>query len=535
MLMAEAFGKLLQVWSNDELKSISSQFIRDRVSVCLYQALVRTLQTQNEDGSWGAHSHEETAYAILTIAHACQLPVVNQLWTNVQSAVSRGRKFLQNSAGDKAEYLWVEKVTYSSILLSKSYVLAALKVSCERSYPACLAELFTISKKRVMEFARFHSMLPLFSSMEPWKVRAAIVEGYLLLPQLRDRRLAVFPRTGMEEDKYFEYIPFTWTLCNNRKNTFLSTKTLVEMMVISFLNYQADEFMEAVVGRLNNSQRSMTRSCIEEIFRELKDNPESNETIQPQSDLKNAGANGHKTLPQVKRIKTGAQLPSDVTRVLSAFVHHVMNHPSVEAAAPLEYERVKDELQIFLLSHIEQADDNGRFAAQLESTRDDFETARSSFYRWVSSTSSDHTSCPYSFAFYQCLLGFEHASHNAACFQTCEEKYVAEAMCRHLAVMCRMYNDYGSLARDRDEKNLNCVNFPEFAPAGPKSDAVRQKQLFSLAEFERSNMERGLEVLTEMAAHDRAKTRVLEKVQMFCDVTDLYGQIYVARDIASRM
>lgn len=171
MLMAEAFGKLLQVWSDGGLKSISSQFIRDRVSVCLYQALVRTLQTQNEDGSWGSHSHEETAYAILTIAHSCQLPVVNQLWTNVQLAVSRGRKFLQNSAGDKAEYLWVE-VTYSSIL-SKSYVLAALKVSCERSYLACLADLFTISKKRVMDFARFHSMLPLFSSMEPWKVQAA--------------------------------------------------------------------------------------------------------------------------------------------------------------------------------------------------------------------------------------------------------------------------------------------------------------------------------------------------------------------------
>ncbi|RHZ63609.1 terpene synthase family protein [Aspergillus thermomutatus] len=538
MLMAEAFGKLLQVWSNDGLKSIPSRLIRDRVSISLYQALVRTLQTQNEDGSWGSPpSHEETAYAILTIAHACQLPVVNQLWTNVQSAVSRGRRFLDKTAGDKPEYLWVEKVTYGSILLSKSYVLAALKVSCERSYPARLVDLFNVSKKTVMEFARFNSMLPLFSSMEPWKIRAAIVEGYMLLPQLRDRRLAVFPRTGMEEDKYFEYIPFTWTLCNNRRNTFLSTKTLVEMMVISFLNYQADEFMEAVVGRLDSSQRSMTRSCIDEIFLTL-DHTESNATTPPCPE--NTDADSYKGLPHVKRIKTGSKasptpLPSEVTPVLSAFVHHVMDHPSMKAAAPLEYERVKDELKRFLLSHIQQADDNSRFAAQLDSTRDDFQTARSSFYRWVYSTSSDHTSCPYSFAFYQCLLGFEHASTNAACFRTGEEKYIAEAMCRHLAVMCRMYNDYGSLARDRDEQNVNCVNFPEFAQAGPKSDAVRQKQLFSLAEFERSNVERGLEVLAEMAARDRAKTRVLEKVQMFCDVTDLYGQIYVARDIASRM
>ena len=29
--------------------------------------------------------------------------------------------------------------------------------------------------------------------------------------------------------------------------------------------------------------------------------------------------------------------------------------------------------------------------------------------------------------------------------------------------MCRMYNDYGSVARNRAEGNLNSVDFPEFA------------------------------------------------------------------------
>ena len=29
--------------------------------------------------------------------------------------------------------------------------------------------------------------------------------------------------------------------------------------------------------------------------------------------------------------------------------------------------------------------------------------------------------------------------------------------------MCRQYNDYGSIVRDRAEQNLNCINFPEFA------------------------------------------------------------------------
>ncbi|KAL4871888.1 hypothetical protein BDV12DRAFT_194031 [Aspergillus spectabilis] len=470
MLMAEAFGRLLQVWSEGALNSISNPLIRDRVSISLYQAL---------------------------------LPVVNQLWTNIQSAVSRGRRFLQKNTGDTPEYLWVEKVTYGSMLLSESYVLAALKVSYERSYPPCLLDLFNISKKTVNEFARFNSMIPLFSSMELWKNRAAIVEGYMLLPQLRERRLTIFPRTGMEEDKYFEYVPFTWTLCNNRNNTFLSTKTLVEEMVISFLNYQADEFMEAVVGRLNNSQRSMTRSCIGQTFLNLNDN-----TRPDQSCLKYTDTGIHTNLRQAERAKSEPkQLPGEVATILHAFVHHVMNHPSVEAAAPPAgvYPLKLPNRPLKLLPM-------GAF----------------------------HLLRPHVLPLLIRILpvpsGVRAGLNNQrrTFFHTCEEKYVAEGMCRHLAVMCRMYNDYGSLPRDREEKNLNSVNFPEFAHARPESDDIRRKQLFTLAEFERPNVEQGLKLLTEMAGQDKTKRRIMEKVQMFCDVTGLYGQIYTARDIASR-
>lgn len=93
-----------------------------------------------------------------------------------------------------------------------------------------------------------------------------------------------------------------------------------------------------------------------------------------------------------------------------------------------------------------------------------------------------------------------------------------------------MYNDYGSIARDRGERNVNSVNFPEFA-GGAKEG--RQKALFALAEYERVNMQRGLARLGDLTGQD--KRQLMERVRMFCNVTDLYGQIYVARDIASRM
>ena len=41
----------------------------------------------------------------------------------------------------------------------------------------------------------------------------------------------------MEEDQYFDIIPFTWTACNNRKGTFASTSFIYAMMIVSFLNY----------------------------------------------------------------------------------------------------------------------------------------------------------------------------------------------------------------------------------------------------------------------------------------------------------
>jgi hypothetical protein len=47
-------------------------------------------------------------------------------------------------------------------------------------------------------------------------------------------------------------------------------------------------------------------------------------------------------------------------------------------------------------------------------------------------------------------------------FLTAQSKYLAAAACQHLATICRMYNDYGSVARDEAECNLNSIDFAEF-------------------------------------------------------------------------
>ena len=122
---------------------------------------------------------------------------------------------------------------------------------------------------------------------------------------------------------------------------------------------------------------------------------------------------------------------------------------------------------------------------------------------------------------------------------------MAKDLCRRLAAMCRQYNDYGSIVRDRAEVNLNSVNFPEFHEGGSEDggeedgkrgrEGVEEREekikedLFFVAEYEREGLKLAVGKLEEMLG---GTTRAWK---LFVDVTDLYGQIYVAKDIASRM
>jgi hypothetical protein len=426
-----------------------------------------------------------------------------------------------------------------------------------------------------MKMVQFFSRIPLFSQMPNWKLKASLIESYLFLPQLRQVRLDIFPRKEMAEDKYLEYIPFTWTGCNNLGTTQLATATLWDMMVISMLNYQADEYMEAVVGiqlqhNLTPIRALIVRICqTSEATRPLDvsrkpSHPTSKFNDQP-SDL---------AMPTDDTIldRNASLGPADTEQVLAQFVNHVLTHPKVRCSPFAVQRQLRHELATFLLAHVEQIEDNARFARQQH--RAVFASPTRTYFDWVRTTSADHTSCPYSFVFYTCLVG----KPGQEIFATVSTKYLAQDLARHLATMCRQYNDYGSITRDHAERNLNSVNFPEFhgdglGRAGVNGDkrngaqvSVAQmdgsqsggvqtnraasnveanccdngvaavlerrakKDLLWLAEYERECMRMAMRRL-ERRVGDSAMTAL----RLFVNVTDLYGQIYMSRDIASRM
>jgi hypothetical protein len=124
--------------------------------------------------------------------------------------------------------------------------------------------------------------------------------------------------------------------------------------------------------------------------------------------------------------------------------------------------------------------------------------------------------------------------------------------------MCRQYNDYGSVARDREEKNLNSLDFEEFRSfnqsGGPVDDSnavaktsgasnghsalvladetkdEAKGELMAIAEFERLSMELAFGKLGSVVED----TKVMRKLKVFVDVTDTFGQMYVQKDFSSR-
>lgn len=107
-----------------------------------------------------------------------------------------------------------------------------------------------------------------------------------------------------------------------------------------------------------------------------------------------------------------------------------------------------------------------------------------------------------------------------------------------------MENDYGSAKRDRVERNLNFIDFPEFFDQGGASftstftceeatplEAEQKAQLLRLAQYERESYRDALRRLDELVAGDKKAMRKMQLLRVMTNVTDSWGQMYVCKDL----
>ena len=153
------------------------------------------------------------------------------------------------------------------------------------------------------------------------------------------------------------------------------------------------------------------------------------------------------------------------------------------------------------------------------------------------SISADHTGGPFAFYFLLALLPLQK------CYQLPSSglaEHVAEDVNRRSATLCRVYNDLGSMNRDREEKNLNSADFLNGSRHREKEerDAKGREMLLGLAAYERSCLDGALEKLKMVCGSEGEEgtgAGFWRAVKTFVEVTDLYGQMYLVKVLTPRI
>ncbi|KAL1792324.1 hypothetical protein ACET3X_008831 [Alternaria dauci] len=480
---------------------------------------------------------EQTAYAVLTLTEARRVCFFSSLLPTLQASIDRAITFLTNSTDRwEVDHNWTSKTAYNVTFVAEAYILAATKASLKVGEVASIGTSLGLgmSTGELEAYHKLVSKTPLFAALPDWEVRASLIESALFIPLLKARRLDVFPRDKlpMTKDTYFTIIPFTWVGCNNSSRTFASAAYLYEMMHISLLGFQTDEFIEAVLAPAFGDDIAGLHNLIDRVIDDIAETTQQENGVTKTNG--HSGENGT-NVPNGLTVEKG-----DVVSLLSRFVEHVLHHPSVLEASCWDRENLRSELKSFLHAHTTQVDDNRRFAAQVSGNTDEDVTYNSpgrSFFQWLHSTAADHVACAYSLAFSTCLVSASLGKSDEV-FGTVMQKHLAAVVSRHTSVLNRLYNDYGSLGRDTSERNVNSMHFPEFTSC--KGEAAKKQALVALAELESKGLKEALsELELEVGwnepdnlprAFDQRKVDILK---FFCNVAGFYDQLYMVRDLSS--
>jgi hypothetical protein len=585
MLLAKAFIMLLSLWEHGGLKEqdFPTGLLSERIPIVLMDILIRTLDSQSCDGSWGS-VNEVTAYALITLFCLSRLPWFDPIRGNISIQIERAREFLgqHRDSWNYAEYLWIEKVAYSSSNLAKAYCLAAMKATERKTINDILGEkvnsLLQASPKATKAMIHFFSRVPMFVDLPPWKLHITVLQASQFVPALERRRLSTFSRKYVGKDRYLQYIPFTWTACGNG-SVDLSLDVQWDMMVLSMLIYQVDEFMEAFVAHelarnLDDVRQSVRRHCLYGVEKACKKRSAADKVHEdaPPTKMRNGAAsetnaskgtkdptNGHasshtdddtngqsnsqstcRTNAHTKDTSSAALDEAD--KVLGTFISRLLTHPKVLASPPWLQHWLRLEIQSFLLAHLTHISDCQSLSQQVPiASRPVFSSAQSTYFDWVRTTAADTTGGPFAFAYFLCLIEQKWKTE----VQKPLVRFTMQDVSRHLATLCRMENDAGSLDRDLRERNLNSVNFAEFdvgdgGDGGDGGDDILAGCMGGKWE------EKGKDELLEVARYERGRLKdvmgELEKlvgpglsasVKVFIEVTQLYGELYLVRDVSA--
>jgi hypothetical protein len=478
MLFLEVVVLALGQYDAGHLQAITREIFTDRIPKTLHRMLSQILAAQKSDGSWD-HSVEVTSYEILGISHALRLPWALSIRQYLTDRIEHAKLFLaaEYPKAKKEDYLWIEKTTYQSSLLRMTYCSLALHTTLVIDNWAHLTiETFKYLDSKASAMKRLFSNLPLLQKVPEPVIDRILMEAKYDAKVLATGKYSILPENdaSAKKNKYLEYIPVIWLLCNHVNNDSLSTGVIGEMLRLSQVTFQVDAYMETTIAGLSREQTSVLESWIEcECSNTDITGRENGGGSGPH--IKDFSENGNGNgIPSPNRIGESHALGS-IQNTLRKFLRYVLRHNAVLRSSPLIQKFLATELSEYLLAHMQQNRDNALLKDSKSGNPQASPPFRHSYFSWARSTGADHTSCPFAFRFFMCLIS--QSNEVRSTFEGAQAQYLSSSVSRHLATLCRQYNDCGSMKRDAAENNLNSVDFAEFHGDSWDSEPLKPKEV----------------------------------------------------------
>ena len=598
MLFAEIFAEIYEFSNSTPHALASAEDIENRAPIIIVQMLAKVLSSQNGDGSWGPKGcSETTAYAILALIAMAKLPHVRILKMEIVHSIESGRQILSMTRDSwaKSHSLWSGKTAYGSDRLSEAFSLAAMQKPFRLHGPN---EQNTLpgdkQSQKVLALAKFFHGLENLAQEQLFKIKAGALESAFYVSMLKSVRNDIFPPTAAtEKDKYLDYIPIMWTIHSIVRGTFAPPQFIWDIAVISMFIFLVDEYMESKVATFTSDEFSAFRKGVEEMFAigyhlqpaeapdrtfiingqnsTIPDDVSTNKThtAEPQQPPTATSAGWTKqSILYIHSTTEPSATVSDRVRialfVFSTWARQHMAYTSVLSSSTLDLLDLRMETRNYLLCHIHQLEDSQRLAQQPHPTSSSspahlrFQTQRMGYAPWVHTIGGGHIGAPIGLVFFACVVGSRVRGSGKDCFSTVRQKLMAWNCNTHAAKQLRMYNDYGSMARDAAEDNLSSLNFLEFFGDGDEArsepysnDAdndndnnsrtasqfhIQQTKqtLLQAAEYERRHTNAELaELYEELRGEGSDGAKIAEWLGLYYAGGDQFSDMYLVRDVTN--
>jgi hypothetical protein len=550
MLFTSCFSQISEIFEHDST-IVNTEDLNVRGPIILAQMVAKILTKQNCNGSWGEGTRgclEVTALAILSLGTMVTFPFLSLLGMEIRHAIDRGHELIITATAEgkpleSTNAKWLSATSYRSSQLCEAYVLAAASKAVAIQHSQNLKEHKTDKASRLaMNLATFFHGLPNLSKESLFKLKAAGIESSFYVRQLKDMRLDIFPATNSKEkDKYFHYIPIMWCIHNSVRKVWAPPVLIWDISVVSMFIFLVDEYMEGCIAAFSTQELAELRSGIVQIFA-----LEGDWATAYQKFLKEGKRNTPNPLSVMNRPINDSVVSFLVTDALAVFFRwasYLMTYPSLQLASALDLHALRVESKNYLLYHIHQTADNQRLASQTPfNPSTPFRHPSMGYAPWLHTIGGGHIAATFALTWVQACVGHKVRGPGHDCFSSVKQKCMVWNANSHSAKQLRMFNDYGSVVRDVDERNLNSIQFPEFFGEGwlgaeddGKFGVLRRKAvLLEAAKYERSRTDEEMEGLQkELRAEGKVGERLADWLGLYFAGGDQFSDMYLFKDITN--